>query len=110
MLSRIGIALVLTLSVLLTACARATTVSTPIPSSPQPTLPPAKPVSTSEPVGVGVPAIEYVNQANKLLVISSITGKALDAFTPIPLGGSYSYIFVPRTDIHWLLFPTASFI
>ena len=88
-------------SVILTACspAKPTTIlpptSTPILSTPQPTLPSATPVPTSEPVGVGVPVIEYLNPQNKLAVISSVTGKVFDAFTPIPLGENFDYAFAP---------------
>ena len=81
----------LCLSVILTACSSATPAPTsvpPLPSPlPQPTLPPSTPIPTAEPVGVGVPVFEYNNDGlNKLLVISSVTGKAFDAFPPIPLG------------------------
>jgi len=81
----------LCLSVILTACSSATStpippIPTPIPSLPQPTLPPATPISTPEAVGVGVPVIKYLNGPNELFVISSVTGKAFDTFTPIPLG------------------------
>jgi len=41
-----------------------------------------------------MPAIEYKDDRNELLVISSVTGKPLDAFEPIPLGQNfYSYAF-----------------
>src|SRR6266498_4876300 len=81
----------LCLGVVLTACSPAIPVSTPVlptPSPlPQPTSPPATLVPTLEPISVGVPVIEYSNDGlNKLLVISSITGKTFDAFPPIQLG------------------------
>ena len=90
----------LCLGVILTACSSPTPTSAPptptlFSSSPQPTLPPATPVSTPEPVGVGVPVIEYLNERSVLLVISSVTGKVFDAFTPIPLGENYNYAFAP---------------
>jgi hypothetical protein len=59
---------------------------TPLPSTPQPTLPLATPIPTPELVEVGVPVIKYLNGPNELFVISSVTGKAFDTFTPIPLG------------------------
>ena len=90
----------LCLNVILTACSPATQMPipptlTPIPSIPQPTLPPATPIPTPEPVGVGVPVIKYLNGRQELLVISSVTGKVFDAFTPIPLGENYDYAFAP---------------
>ena len=89
----------LTINVILAACAPATpapTSASPLPPSlPQPTLPPATPIPTPEPVGVGVPVIEFLNERSVLLVISSVTGKVFDAFTPIPLGENYDYAFAP---------------
>ncbi len=85
----------LALSVILTACAPATPAPTLILPSPQPTLPSATAIPTPEPIGVGVPVIQYLNEQSKLLVISSVTGKALDAFTPMPLGYNYNYAFAP---------------
>ena len=88
----------LCLGVILAACSSPTSAP-PTPtlfsSSPQPTLPLATPVSTPESVGVGVPVIEYLNERSVLLVISSVTGKVFDAFTPIPLGENYNYAFAP---------------
>jgi hypothetical protein len=91
MLSRIGIALGLALSLILTSCAP----PTPVPPSPAPTTPPATLTPTSEPTSLGVPVIDYANQKNELLVISSLTGKTLNALTPIPLGTSYFTAFAP---------------
>jgi len=89
----------LTLSVVLTACSSTTPASTSVPPSlsslPQPTLPPAIRAPTPEPVSVGVPVIEFLNERSVLLVISSVTGKVFDTFTPIPLGENYNYAFAP---------------
>ncbi len=87
----------LCLSIILTACAPSTPASAPILPSPQPT---ASPVPTPEPVGIGVPVIEYLNGRSELLVISSVTGKVFDAFTPIPLGENYNHAFA--SDGHTL--------
>src|SRR6266498_4487944 len=81
----------LCLSIVLTACSPATPASTSAPPSPtslpQPISPTTTPVPTPEPVSMGVPVIEYSNDGlNKLLVISSVTGKTFDAFPPIQLG------------------------
>jgi hypothetical protein len=48
-----------------------------------------------EPVGLGVPMIEYRNEQSDLLVISSASGKPFDQIPPIPLGTYYSYAFSP---------------
>src|SRR6266498_1164615 len=89
----------LTLSVVLTACSSTTPASTSVPPSlsslPQPTLSPAIRAPTPEPVSVGVPVIEFLNERSVLLVISSVTGKVFDTFTPIPLGENYNYAFAP---------------
>ncbi len=92
----------LCLGVILTGCSSATPTSIPstpeptfIQPTPQPTLPPATPVPTPEPVGVGAPVIEYLNGQSELLVISSVTGKVFDTYTPIPLGENYNYAFAP---------------
>lgn len=88
----------LCLNVFLTACSAATPIPpapTLIPPTSHATLPPSTPVPTSEPAGVGVPVIQYLNEQSKLVVISSVTGKAFDAFTPISLGYNYNYAFAP---------------
>src|SRR5258708_16154058 len=91
-------------SAILTACAparsaptAASTLVAPTPSSsPNPTVPSATPVPTSEPVSVGVPVIESsADGQSRLIVISSVTGKPFDAFSPIKLGSSYNYAFAP---------------
>lgn len=85
----------LCISVTLIACSAATPAPTPIPPPSQPTLPPAAPVPTLEPVGVGVAVIEYLNEQNELLIVSSATGKPFDEFPPITLGTYYNYAFSP---------------
>jgi WD40 repeat protein len=83
----------LCLSIILTACAPVTLLPPPIPPTVQPTLRPATLVPTREPVRMGVPAIEYLDNQNNLLVISSVTGKPFDEFPSIPLGTYYNYAF-----------------
>ena len=86
------------LSVILTACSSATPISPTqisIPITPQLTLPPPIPIATPEPVAVGVPMIDYRNEKSELIVVSSVTGKLFEAFTPIPLGNNYNYVFAP---------------
>ena len=86
------------LVMLLAACSpQRTALPTPFPS-----LPPAQaPASTatagptSEPPGLGVPAIQYGYTDSKLVLASSLTGQPLKGFTPIPLGDTYSYAFTP---------------
>src|SRR5512144_918259 len=72
------------------------------PPTPFPSLPPAQaPASTAtaaptpEPLGLGVPAIQYGYTDSKLVLASSLTGQPLEGFTPIPLGDTYSYTFAP---------------
>ena len=86
----------LCLSVILTACAPATPAPTPIPPTPRPTLlPTTTPIPTLEPVGGGVPVIEYINEQSELWVVSSVTGKPFDEFPPLTLGYYYNYTFSP---------------
>jgi WD40 repeat protein len=88
----------LCLNAILTACSPATAASTsaPLPTVlPQPTLPLATIAPTPEPVGVGVPAIEYGYNKSELLVFSAVTGKPLDLFTPIPIEDFSGYAFAP---------------
>ncbi len=89
----------LCLTVILTACATATPASLPISPTLQPTLPTSTPIPTLEPVGAGIPVVEYLNEQNELLVISSVTGKPFNEFPPIPLGTYYSYAFSPDGKI-----------
>ncbi len=84
----------LALSVSLAACAPATPAPAAATSSPS-TLPPPTSNLTPEPIGIGVPVIEYLNGENELLVISSATGRIFDGLPPIPLGTYYSYAFSP---------------
>jgi WD40 repeat protein len=42
-----------------------------------------------------MPVITSINEQNALLVISSLTGKPIDQFAPIPLGTYYNYAFSP---------------
>lgn len=85
----------LCLSVILTACSPVAPAPTPIPSTPQPVLPSATSVPTSEPAGVGVPALEYKNGQNVLLVVSSVTGRVFDSYAPIQLGRQPAYSLSP---------------
>jgi hypothetical protein len=85
----------LALTVILVACAPATSAPAQTNPVPQPTLPPSTAIPTHEPAGVGVPVFEYLNDRSELLVISSVTGKPLDEFAPIALGTNYSYAFSP---------------
>lgn len=85
----------LTLTGSLTACA-------PAPSNAAQALPESRsasalptPLPTAEPAGVGVLAVVYTNDLAQLTVVSSMTGKVLEAFTPIPLGSFYGYAFAP---------------
>ena len=83
------------LTFLLTSCAPEQIAPAAPPPSPQPMLPPATSIPTDEPAGVGVPVINYTNTGNQLIVVSSVTGKTLDAFIPISLGTYYNYAFSP---------------
>lgn len=86
------------LSMVLTACTAAGRVPLATPSTAQPSqpVPPAAtPLPSAEPLGVSVPAIEYANGRNELLLASSVTGKALEPFAPIPLSENYNYAFAP---------------
>ena len=86
----------LCLNAILTACSPATAVPTSAPPPtvlPRPTLPPATLAPTREPVGLGVPAIKYDSDKSELLVISAVTGKPLDFFTPIPIEDFSGYAF-----------------
>ena len=85
----------LLLSVILTACAPATLAPTTVPPTSQLTLPPATLARTLEPIGVGIPAIEYIKGQSELVVISSITGKPFGEFDTIPLESYNSYAFSP---------------
>ncbi|MGE5072524.1 MAG: YncE family protein [Anaerolineae bacterium] len=61
----------------------------------QPTRPPSTPLPTQEPLSSVIPAIQSSNDSGQLLVISSLTGKALDAYKPIKLGAYYNFAFSP---------------
>ncbi len=89
----------LSLSLTLTACSPAKTAipsasATPT-SSPRPALPQATFTPTSEVVDVGVPAFKFLNDRSELVVISSVSGQQIDAFTPIPIRDFYNYTFAP---------------
>ena len=84
----------LTLSIILTACVPATTPAPiTIPPTRQPTRPPATLAPTPESMDVAMPVIEYKDDRNQLIVVSSVTGETFKAFAPIQLGQSYSYTF-----------------
>jgi hypothetical protein len=86
----------LTFSLLLPACAPASPTSAPTfpPVSPQSTLPTATTVPTLEPIGGGVPAIQYVKGQSELSIISSLTGKPFNEFDSIPFE-YFNYAFSP---------------
>ncbi len=85
----------LALSLTLTACAPAMPAPTRTPTAAPPSLPPPTSIPTPEPIGVGVPVIQYLNGPSELLVISSVTGKVFESFTPIALGNPDGYAFAP---------------
>ena len=78
------------LSVILTACAPATMAVPPTTLSPIVTSP-----VTPEPVGVGVPVIDYVHGQAELRVVSSLTGKPFDEFPSVPLEYNDTFAFAP---------------
>src|SRR6266540_7502526 len=89
----------LCLSLILTACAPATLAPMAVPPTPGQTLAPitliptGTPPATLEPVGVGVPVIEYVRGQSELRVVSSLTGKPFDEFPSIALEYYDNYAF-----------------
>ncbi len=94
----------MTSSVSLSACTSATPPQTLIPPSPGPTLASVTSNSDLESLGTGVPVIEYVGEHSRFVVISPVTGKPLDVFTPIPTDNNYNYAFAP--DGHTLALVT----
>lgn len=91
------------LSVMLTSCAPATPALTAgLPPTPRPTLAPTRsnptstPILTPEPVGIGVPVIEYIHGQNTLLVVSPVTGTPFDEFPSIALEYYDNYAFAPN--------------
>src|ERR1051325_6793678 len=83
----------LAFSLLLPACAPA--APTQILPASQPTLPIVTPALTLEPIGVGVPVIQYIKGQSALSVVSSLTGKPFDEFDSMPLGYYNNYAFSP---------------
>ncbi len=89
------------LIVILTACTPAAPAPLAIPPTPGPTLAPtvsiltSQPIATSEPVGIGVPVIEYVGGQSELRVVSSMTGKPFDEFASIALEYYDNYVYSP---------------
>ena len=87
--------LVLCLNLTLAACSFATPIpASPIPAS-QTALPQVTLTPTPEPSGIGVPVFDFHGSKSELAVISSVTGKRLESFTPLPIENSYSYTFAP---------------
>jgi len=91
----------LSLILILTACAPSTPAPLAIPPTPRLTLAPTVSIPTStliptpEPVGLGVPVIEYVGGQSELRIVSSITGKPFDEFSSIDLEYYDNYVYSP---------------
>jgi hypothetical protein len=85
----------LVLSLMLTACAPSMPAPTRTLAAAQSTLASPSSMPTPEPIGVGVPVIQYLNGPSELLVISSVTGNVFESFTPIAFGNYDDYAFAP---------------
>ena len=83
------------LGMLLSACGTATQETTPVPTPLQAAAPSVTALPTDEPLAVAMPAIAYIKGRNELMVVSSVTGAAYNAFPPILLGYYYSHAFAP---------------